>query len=98
MDKDCGVLKIIDVLGGKWTMAVIWELCTEPKGFNELQRQIDGVSPRVLSARLKELVAHGIVDKKVFPTNPPQVQYSLTEKGRTLKPIIGQLEEWGRQN
>lgn len=97
MDKECGVLKTLEIIGAKWTIPVMWELCTEPKGFNQLLRDIKGISPRVLSARLKELVANGLVSKTVFPTNPPQVQYAMTEKGQSLKPIINSLEQWGQK-
>jgi DNA-binding HxlR family transcriptional regulator len=97
MEKDCGVLKTIDLIGSKWAIPVMWGLCTEPKGFNQLSREIEGISPRVLSTRLKELVENGLVSKKVFPTNPPQVEYALTEKGLSLKPILNALEQWGQQ-
>lgn len=97
MDKNCGVIKTIDLIGSKWAIPVMWGLCTEPKGFNQLSREIEGISPRVLSARLKELVESGLVSKTVFPTNPPQVQYALTKKGQSLKPILTALEEWGQK-
>lgn len=97
MDKTDGVMKTLALLGSKWAIPVMWALCTQPKGFNQLHREIEGVSPRVLSTRLKELVESGLVSKTVFPTNPPQVQYSLTERGLSLKPILHSLETWGQQ-
>ncbi len=91
----CGVQKTLTLIGSKWTMQIIWNLCSEPKGFNQIERQISGISPRVLSARLKELVKNELVAKTVFPTTPPTVEYALTEKGLSLRPILKQLNQWG---
>ena len=96
MEKQCGgVTTTIGVIGNKWTIPILWALCSEPKGFNQLEREVQGVSPRILSERLKEMAANNLVEKTVFPTTPPTVQYALTAKGRSLKPIIAQLDEWG---
>jgi DNA-binding HxlR family transcriptional regulator len=78
-------------------MPIVWTLCSDPKGFNQIERDIPGISPRVLSARLKELVKNELVAKTVFPTTPPTVQYALTQKGMSLKPILKQLNAWGRE-
>jgi DNA-binding HxlR family transcriptional regulator len=97
MGEQCGVYKALNLIGNKWTLVVLRYLCTNPRGFNELHRLIDGISPKVLSDRLRELVAAGLVHKEVFPTTPPTVEYTLTEKGRSLKPIIDSLDKWGEQ-
>lgn len=90
-----GMQRTLTLIGAKWTMPIMWNLCTEPKGFNQLEREIDGISPRVLSARLKELVDNKLVAKTVFQTTPPTVQYALTPKGLSLRPILKQLNAWG---
>jgi DNA-binding HxlR family transcriptional regulator len=97
MSEQCGVHKALKLLGNKWSLVVLYHLCTEPRGFNELQRLIDGISPKVLSDRLKGLIDSELVSKTIFPTNPPTVAYSLTEQGHSLKPIIGSLNEWGEK-
>lgn len=95
---ECSVHSTLNILSSKWTISLLWALCTTPKGFNQLSRELTDVSPRVLSERLKELVDYELVSKEVFPTNPPTVAYSLTEKGRSLKPIVEELHQWGAKN
>lgn len=90
-----GVQRTLALVGAKWTMPIMWTLCSDPKGFNQIERDIPGISPRVLSARLKELVKNELVEKTVFPTTPPTVQYALTQKGLSLRPILKQLNQWG---
>lgn len=76
-------------------IVVIVAMCTGRKGFNELLRSIPGISPRLLSARLRKLVESGLVNKKVLATNPPQVEYTLTKRGESLRHIVMKLSEWG---
>lgn len=90
----CGVHKAVGLIGSKWVLLILHNLCQEKRGFNELLRRIEGISPRLLSQRLKELAECGLITKAVFPTNPPRVEYSLTEKGASLKDIIEQLGRW----
>ena len=90
----CGVHKAVDLIGSKWVLLILHHLCKEKRGFNELLRLIDGISPRLLSQRLKDLAEHGLISKTIFPTNPPHVEYALTEKGASLKGIIAQLGDW----
>ena len=90
----CGVYKAVDLIGSKWVLLILHHLCTNKKGFNDLIRAVEGISPRILSLRLKELVREGLVRKVVFPTTPPRVEYGLTSKGEALKNIISLLGEW----
>lgn len=92
-----GVYKATSLIGSKWTLIILFNLCITKKGFNELQRLARGISPRTLSLRLKKLVAGGVVAKKVLPMNPPRVEYSLTSKGRALKKVISDLGRWADQ-
>ena len=80
-DIDCGVKIAMEVIGGKWKSCIIQELDKGPKRPSELHRYFDDASPRVINQQLKEL--------------PPHTEYSITEQGRTLLPIIEQLEKWG---
>ena len=96
MTKDCGVSKTSKIIGSKWTIMILHQLCAGLKRFGELQRLLPGISPKTLSARLKELEKHGVVSKKVFDEMPLRVEYSLTKKGESLKALISQMEAWGK--
>ncbi len=92
--KLCGVYKAVDLIGSKWVLLILHKLCDEKKGFNDLLRAVDGISPRILSLRLKDLLDNGLIKKAVFPTNPPTVEYSITKKGASLRNIIQSLGDW----
>jgi len=91
----CPIEKTMRVIGGKWTFLILRDLFTGAKRFGELQRSLQGISPRTLSMRLKELEQEGIVKREIFSEIPPHVEYSLTEKGETLRPVFETMKEWG---
>lgn len=93
-DKNC-VGKTMKVIGSKWTIMIIRELCEDKKRFGQIQKALDGISPRTLSARLQELEKHNIIHKKIYKEIPLHVEYSLTPRGESLKEIIHQMHEWG---
>lgn len=95
---DCGVVKTIKIIGSKWTILILRDLFEEKKRFGELQRSLQGISPKTLSLRLQQLERDGIVRKKIFPEVPLHVEYSLTDKGKTLKRIINLMKEWGQKS
>lgn len=84
----------IEILGKKWTGLILKVLMEGPQRFNELAEQLEVVSDRMLSERLKELEEEGIVDRRVFPETPVRIEYTLTEKGRALGPVLMALERW----
>ncbi|WP_166972945.1 winged helix-turn-helix transcriptional regulator [Brevibacterium atlanticum] len=88
----------IDVVGGKWTMLVLWELLKREHRYADLQRQVAGISQKVLSNELKDLVERGLVDREVEPSVPPQVTYRITDEGRSLEPVFEVLHNWGREH
>ena len=94
-DVECSIEKALNVLDGKWTFLILRDLFEGTKRFGELRKSLHGVSPKTLSERLKELENKGIVKRTVYPTIPPTVEYSLTEKGKSLKPIIKEMKMWG---
>lgn len=94
-DIDCGVKITMEVIGGKWKSCILLELNSGPMRPNELHREFPDASPRVIDQQLKELELHGMISKKIFPELPPHSEYSITEAGKTLLPIIRQIEEWG---
>lgn len=92
----CLVEATLRVIGGKWTLLILRDLLQGTRRFSELQRSLNGVSPKCLSDRLKELEQEAILVRTVYPEVPPRVEYALTEKGRALGPIIAAMREWGQ--
>lgn len=89
----------LSVIGGKWKMVIIYLLAeNEPVRFNDLKRQIGTITYKILSSQLKELEGDGMVERKEYPQIPPKVEYRLTEKAKTLLPILEGLCEWGAKN
>jgi DNA-binding HxlR family transcriptional regulator len=88
---------VLKVLGGKWKLYILTSLYFEKKRFKQLERDIRGISPKMLIKELKELEALGIVNRQTFNTVPITVEYSLTENGLTLKPILGQMKQWAAE-
>jgi len=95
-DDTCPVCRTADIVCGKWTLLVIRDLAEGRSRFCELERSLEGISPRTLSLRLRGLEEEGIVERHTFPEVPPRVEYSLTEKGRALIPIIEDMRVYGR--
>ncbi|MNW60344.1 putative HTH-type transcriptional regulator YybR [compost metagenome] len=89
----------LSVIGGKWKMVIIYLLAeNQTVRFNDLKRQIGTITYKTLSSQLKELEADGMVNRKEYPQVPPKVEYSLTDKAKTLLPAMEQLCEWGVNN
>jgi DNA-binding HxlR family transcriptional regulator len=85
---------ILQVLGGKWKLHILTNLYYGKKRFKELEREVKGISPKMLIKELKDLEAVGIVNRQTFNTVPITVEYSLTKEGLTLKPILDQMKQW----
>ena len=88
----------LDILSGKWKLPIIVALTFEKKRFKEMQREIEGITPRMLSKELKELEVNQLVKRTVFDTLPVTVEYSLTTYGKTLHKVIVELRSWGIQH
>jgi DNA-binding HxlR family transcriptional regulator len=95
---DCGLHLTKEVLNGKWKPALLHAISMNIKRPSEMLRLLPGVTRRVLNVQLKELEVHGLVEKKTYPQLPPKVEYSLTEIGRSLLPIIDAMNQWGDAN
>lgn len=93
----CGVERTLKIIGSKWTILILHHLCDGTKRFGELQRALNGISPKTLSERLKQLEEFGIINKKIFAEIPLHVEYSLTDQGKSLKKIIYLMREWGEK-
>lgn len=91
----CPVETALDVLAGKWKILILWYLRRDTLRFNELQKLLPRTTEKMLIQKLRELEKDNIVHRKVYPVVPPKVEYSLTEYGESLKPILKQLYLWG---
>ena len=98
MDEEdiCPTETALEVIGGKWKGMVLFYLIDSTRRFNELRRLIPNVTQRMLTKQLRDLEAHGIVHRKVYPEVPPRVEYTLTDIGKKLVPTIKSLEKWGQ--
>lgn len=91
----CGVCATSEILCSKWTAIIVRDLAECESRFCELERSLDGISPRTLSLRLKELEDNGIVERRTFAEVPPRVEYALTKKGEALIPIVDAMRKYG---
>lgn len=94
---NCPVCRTAEVVCGKWTLLVIRDLAEGASRFCELERSLEGISPRTLSLRLRALEEEGIVARHTFPEVPPRVEYALTEKGEALVPLIEDMRRYGKR-
>jgi DNA-binding HxlR family transcriptional regulator len=97
MDTTCPVCRTAEIISGKWTLLVIRDLASGSRRFCELERSLEGISPRTLSLRLRALEEHGIVERHTYPEVPPRVEYALTEKGKALVPLIEDMRRYGKR-
>ena len=91
----CPVETTLTLISSKWKVLIVRDLLAGTKRFGELQRSVGNVSQKVLTAQLREMEEDGLVDRKVYPEVPPRVEYSLTELGRSLEPVLSALWNWG---
>ncbi|RXJ91712.1 transcriptional regulator [Arcobacter sp. CECT 8983] len=91
----CPVETALDVLAGKWKILILWYLRRDTLRFSELQKMLPRTTEKMLIQKLRELEKDNIVHREVYPVVPPKVEYSLTEYGQSLKPILKQLYLWG---
>ena len=91
----CVVERTVDIIGGKWTTLILRELLSGTKRFGEMRSSLEGISPKTLTDRLRELESHKILERTVYPEVPPRVEYTLTERGEALRPVIEAMGAWG---
>jgi DNA-binding HxlR family transcriptional regulator len=85
----------MDIIGNKWTALILRDLATGSKRFGELEKSVGNINPRTLSQRLDDLEAHAIITKKSYAEMPPRIEYTLTQKGLDLIPVLRQMATWG---
>ena len=91
----CPVATTVSLIGSKWKLLIIRNLLARPWRFNELKKDLDGISQKVLTDSLRSLENDGLITRTVYPEVPPRVEYSLTELGKSLKPILDSMWAWG---
>lgn len=94
---ECPVATTVSIIGSKWKLLIIRNLLTRPWRFNELKRDLDGISQKVLTDSLRSLESDGIITRTVYPEVPPHVEYSLSELGESLRPIMDSMAAWGNE-
>jgi DNA-binding HxlR family transcriptional regulator len=96
-ENPCPVGCCAEIISGKWTLLLIRDLAEGSQRFCELERSLEGISPRTLSLRLRALEEHEIVERRTYPEVPPRVEYALTEKGQALVPLIEDMRAYGER-
>lgn len=93
----CPVETTLTLIGDKWKVLILRDLITGTKRYGELKKSVGNVSPKVLTAQLRDMEESGLVSRKVYAEVPPRVEYSLTELGQSLKPILDAMQQWGEE-
>ena len=92
---ECPVATTVQLIGNKWKLLIIRNLLNRPWRFNELKKDLDGISQKVLTDSLRSMEEDGIITRTVYPEVPPRVEYALSELGETMRPILASMEQWG---
>lgn len=91
----CPVATTVQLIGSKWKLLIIRNLLQRPWRFNELRKNLEGISQKVLTDSLRSMESDGIITRTVYPEVPPRVEYALSELGESMRPIIKSMESWG---
>ena len=94
----CPIARSLDIVGDRWTLLVIRDLGRGHARFGDLMRELRGIAPNVLSERLKLLEAEGLVTSELYSKHPPRLEYTLTEKGAALSPVLSAFTDWGTEH
>lgn len=92
---ECPVATTVQLIGNKWKLLIIRNLLQRPWRFNELKKDLEGISQKVLTDSLRSMEADGIITRTVYPEVPPRVEYALSDLGETMRPILSSMEQWG---
>jgi DNA-binding HxlR family transcriptional regulator len=97
LDLECPIQFVLAIIGSKWAILILRELFSGSRRTHEFLSALPGISTKTLTARLRELESYGLVERRVFPEVPPRVEYSLTDRGREIQPIMAALHAVGQQ-
>ncbi|PDP86716.1 transcriptional regulator [Glycomyces fuscus] len=96
--RNCASRDVLGLLSNKWVCLVLGSLSSGPRRFGALRRHLDGITQKMLTQTLRELERAGLVDRRVFPTTPPQVEYGLTPLGENLETLLGSVRTWSEEH
>jgi DNA-binding HxlR family transcriptional regulator len=94
----CPLEELINLIGGKWKIILLWHIVDETKRFSQLRRQLTGITQKMLTQQLRELETDGLVSRKVFPEVPPRVEYSATPLTKEMRPLLEAMNEWSKKH
>lgn len=92
---ECPVATTVQLIGSKWKRLILRNLLSRPWRFNELKRDLEGISQKVLTDSLRAMEADGLITRTIYPETPPRVEYALSALGESMRPIITCMEQWG---
>lgn len=93
--ENCPVGTTLELIGGKYKALILWHLASGKMRFSELHKVINNATPKMLTQQLRELEAHKLIHREIFPVIPPKVEYSLTDLGKSLMPVLIAMRDWG---
>ncbi|HKA42223.1 MAG TPA: helix-turn-helix domain-containing protein [Burkholderiales bacterium] len=97
--KSCPVARTLDLIGERWTILILRDLLLQgARRYQDFQESLAGIAPNTLSARLKDMEAQGLISRRLYSEHPPRLEYELTDKGRSLGPVLKALREWGQKH
>ena len=94
---ECPVATTVSIIGSKWKLLIIRDLLARPWRFNELKKDLEGISQKVLTDSLRSMEEDGIIIRTVYPEVPPRVEYALSELGESMRPILDAMQKWGAE-
>jgi len=94
----CPIQAVLDIIGGKWKVNILWHIGKDVKRFSQIKGDIPAITKKMLSQQLKDLEENGMVTRKIYAEVPARVEYSLTEKGRSILPVMEAMCEWGKRH
>ena len=97
-ENSCPVTATMKIIGGKWKPIILWILCDKVRRFGEIKQFIPAITQKMLTQQLKKFENDGIISRKIYPEVPPKVEYSLTDYGRSLIPILHAMADWGENH
>src|SRR6478735_7479206 len=95
---NCPVTATMEIMGGKWKLLILHLINNDINRFGKMDMMLKGISKQMLTTQLRELEHDGIIDRIIYPEIPPRVEYAITERGKSLLPIIALMKEWGNEN
>lgn len=96
--KNCGITAFQQMLGGKWKTSILWVVHEHPLRFSEIRQRLEGVTESMLTKQLRELERDGFLNRKIYPVVPPRVEYSITELGKKVLPVLSAINKWSEEH